>query len=90
MDPFERGLLGIIHQIKDAVVDSINKEKNPYPTIALEGAPARMPFGVLESDDAIYEINGIVVEFARDGNFPLAYGNIPSRSRGSKCTGKRE
>ena len=62
MDPFERGLLGTIHQIKDAVVDSINNESNPYPTIALEGIPARMPFGVLESDDAIYELNDIVEE----------------------------
>ena len=62
MDPFERGLLDTINEIKDAVVESVNNEKNPYPTIALGGVPARMPFGVLESDDAIYELNDIVEE----------------------------
>ena len=50
MDPLERGLLYAIHKIKDDVVESVNKGKNPYPTIALEGVPARMPFGVLEND----------------------------------------
>ena len=62
MDPFECGLLDTIHQIKDAFVESVNNEKNPYPTIAIEGVPARMPYGVSESDEAIYALDDIVEE----------------------------